>query len=308
MEHKSLDMRDAIFGQAYTLAKSDQNVIFLVGDMGAYVLTKFREELPNQFYNVGIAEQNMINMAAGLALSQKTVFVYSIAPFITLRCLEQIKSTVAAMNLHVIIIGGGAGFCYGNDGPTHHSVDDIAVMKAIGNVIIFNPCDEISAKKSVEYAYKAKSPVYIRMDKGSYPDIYESEEQFQVGMKRTQPSQKIMLVSSGTISHLAVEICTRNKGVGHIDICRLDTIDENLLKHLIGEADYIFTLEESIALGGIGERIRIIYQNAKEKVKIKNFFIEREKMSCMYGDREFLLQECKMNLDQMENELKEILM
>ncbi|HCJ66263.1 MAG TPA: 1-deoxy-D-xylulose-5-phosphate synthase, partial [Elusimicrobia bacterium] len=118
MKLSDVDMRDAFFDEVYNIAKSDPNVIFLTADMGAYSLVRFKKELSNQFINVGIAEQNMVSIAAGFALGGKKVFIYSIIPFITLRCYEQIKVDLCCMNLPVTIIGVGVGLTYGSDGPT----------------------------------------------------------------------------------------------------------------------------------------------------------------------------------------------
>ena len=140
-----IDIRDAFFDELYEIAKEDKEVLFLTADMGALSLEKFKRDLPSQYINVGIAEQNMISVAAGLTLGGKKVFVYAIAPFITQRCYEQIKIDLACMRLSVTIIGAGAGIAYNSDGFTHHATQDIAIMRALPGMIILNPADSVTA-------------------------------------------------------------------------------------------------------------------------------------------------------------------
>ena len=127
----SIDTRDAFFFDLYNIARNDRQVVFLTADMGAYSLARFKKDLPKQYINVGVAEQNMVSVAAGLSLSGKKVFIYSITPFTTFRCFEQIKIDLSGMNLPVVIVGMGTGFTYSGDGPTHHAIHDLAVMRVL---------------------------------------------------------------------------------------------------------------------------------------------------------------------------------
>ena len=129
-------MRDALFNRLYEIAKNDKDVVIVSADMGAPALDRFRRDLSNQFINTGIAEQNTILVSAGLTLGNKKVFAYAIAPFITLRCYEQIKIELAAMNIPVTLIGVGAGFSYDDSGPTHHTLEDLSIMRVLPNIIV----------------------------------------------------------------------------------------------------------------------------------------------------------------------------
>ena len=130
----AIDIRDAFFNQLYEIAAQDRNVVLLTADMGAMAIDRFRRELPDQFINVGVAEQNMVSVAAGMALCKKKVFIYAIAPFVTMRCYEQIKVDISGMCLPVTIVGAGPGIAYDFDGPTHHAVQDMAIMRALPNM------------------------------------------------------------------------------------------------------------------------------------------------------------------------------
>lgn len=161
-----IDIRDAFFDELYLIASKDKKVIFLTADMGAFGLERFKKDLPDQFINMGVAEQNTVSVAAGLALGGKKVFIYSIAAFITQRCYEQIKIDLCQMKLPVTIIGSGPGLSYGSDGPTHHAVSDVVIMSVLPDMTILTPRSLEEAERAVRMAYESKTPVYIRLGKG----------------------------------------------------------------------------------------------------------------------------------------------
>jgi transketolase len=140
-----MGMRDAFFEALFTIAKGDPEVVFVSADNGAPTLDRFVAELPDRFFTVGIAEAQMIGLAAGLALEGKKVYAYAIAPFITTRVHEQVKIDVCSMNLPIVLLGVGAGYAYDIMGPTHHTVEDIAIMRALPNLVIHSPADGATA-------------------------------------------------------------------------------------------------------------------------------------------------------------------
>ncbi len=158
-----MDIRDAFFEELCNIARKDRNVIILTGDMGAYKLEEFRKEKTGQVINVGIAEQNLINVATGLALGGKKVFCYGIAAFIIQRCYEQIKVNLCDMNLPVTLIGYGAGNYYERDGATHCILFDIDIMRVLPNMRIVTLDDPDSGKKVAQLGYESKTPLYIRI-------------------------------------------------------------------------------------------------------------------------------------------------
>ena len=172
LEKQCFDFRDAVFNTVEAIIEKDQNAVILTNDMGAMGLDKISKFAPNRVINVGITEQNMVGVAAGLALSGKTVFVYGILSHVVFRALEQIKLDVCVQNLPVIFIGVGSGLAYGVDGPTHQGVEDIAVLRALPNMTIFNPCDVYSASYSINKSYEKQSPCFIRIDKENLPQLY----------------------------------------------------------------------------------------------------------------------------------------
>ena len=223
------DIRDAFFEEIYEIAKKDKNVIFISADADAFSLKKFKKELPNQFINVGVAEQNMVLLATGLSLANKKVFIYSITPFITLRCLEHLKVNVCSMNLDVTIIGTGCGFSFSYDGPTHHATQDLAVMRTLPELTILNPCDEISAQESARISYASKGPVFVRIDKGAFNKIYNKED-CQKGLKELTSNSKIKIISTGFMTHKALKVSEqlfKNKNIiiDVIDLYKIKPIE-----------------------------------------------------------------------------------
>ncbi len=166
-----MDVRDAFFEELYKIAQEDKNVVFLTADMGAWGLTKFKEDMPDRYFNVGIAEQNLINVSAGLTLAGKNVFAYAIAPFITYRCYEQIKVNLCDNKLGVTLIGAGPGLTYKTDGPSHHCVFDIPIMQVLP-VTILTPRSEEEARQAVRTGYENKMPTYVRLGRGEFPSQY----------------------------------------------------------------------------------------------------------------------------------------
>src|SRR3989344_2949968 len=182
-----MDIRDAFFDELYRLAKKDSRVMLISDDLDAWGLRKFKEDFPERFINIGVAEQNMIDVAAGLAACGKKVFVYGICSYVTARCLEQIKFSVCSMNLPVVIIGVGAGFSFSFDGPSHHGIHDVGIMRMLPEMTIYNPIDAHSAGMSARMAYAQKSPAYIRLDKGSFLDLHYTRDDLQKGFKILSP-------------------------------------------------------------------------------------------------------------------------
>lgn len=246
-------MRDAFFDRLYDLAKKDRDIILLSGDFGAPSLDKFKRNLSEQYINMGVAEQNMVSVAAGLAMGGKKVYVYAIAPFATLRCFEQIKIDLCCMKLPVTIVGVGAGFSYHSAGPTHHATEDIAIMRVLPGMTIWCPSDN----RMVEWLASTKiwGPTYIRLDRESPQSIY-NEDKFLGGMSRLVEGNDLCIVSTGTMVHKALEVA-KNLPISAsvIDLYRVKPIEKNLLMHYLRGYERIVTIEEHFINGGIGSII-----------------------------------------------------
>src|SRR3989344_6055718 len=174
-------MRDAFIQTLLKEAKKDRSIMLLTGDLGFRVFEEFRNTLPHQFLNVGVAEQNMMGVACGLALSGQKVFAYTIATFATMRPFEQIRTDIASHNVKVVIVGTGAGLSYGHDSITHHSVEDIALMRGIPNMIVLCPADPIETQWATIEALRIPQPVYLRLGKRGEPILYSKDPVLKVG-------------------------------------------------------------------------------------------------------------------------------
>ena len=165
-------MREIFISSLLSKAKLDKNIILVTGDLGFGVLNKFTEDLPEQFINAGVAEQNMTGLSAGLALEGYNVFTYSIANFPTLRCLEQIRNDVIYHNLSVNIIAVGGGLSYGALGVSHHAIEDISIMRTFPDIQVFAPCDEVETLGILNHMLTNPKPSYLRIDKFKKNIVY----------------------------------------------------------------------------------------------------------------------------------------
>ena len=292
-----VDMRDAFFDELYEIAKDDENVLFLTADMGAFSLNRFRKDIPKQYINVGVAEQNMVSISAGLTLGGKNVFIYSIVPFVTIRCYEQIKVDLCCMNLPVTIVGMGPGLTYGSDGPTHHATSDIAVMRALPELMILNPSDSVMTQAFARIAYKSTCPVYVRIEKGNLPLLYGSKtESFSDGLSEIKAGSNVTIISTGLMVHrvieAAAELGKRGISAGVIDLYRIKPVNSTLLLKLIEKTDSIVTVEENNITGGIGSLVSEVLSDNGVCKPLKRIAIpdehcfetgEREGLHWFYG-------------------------
>jgi len=286
-----IDIRDAFFDEVYAIACEDPNVIFLVADMGAFSLNKFKNDLGSQYINVGVAEQNLVSIAAGLALGGKKVFIYTIAPFVTQRCYEQIKIDLCCMQLPVTIIGSGPGITYGSDGPTHHAIQDVAIMRALPGMTIINPSDAVMAAVAARIAHKSHGPIYIRIDKGKLPLLYDKNENFSNGLASLKKGGDLAIVATGIMVQqafkVAHELARYSIDAGIIDMYRIKPINEELLLDLLEESKRVVTLEEHSIIGGIGSAIGELLVDHRKDLAMKRIGIP-DKNSVGYGDREWM--------------------
>ena len=174
-------MRTTFVNTLKELARQDERVFLLTADMGYSVLETFRDEFPDRFLNTGIAEQNTISIAAGLASRGKIVFVYSIIPFVTMRCFEQVRLDLAYNKSNVKIVGVGAGFTYGSLGSSHHALEDIAIMRSLPNMTVLCPGDPVEARELIKQSYEHTGPVYIRLGKNGEPKIHPEDKKIPLG-------------------------------------------------------------------------------------------------------------------------------
>ncbi|MHC4595373.1 MAG: transketolase family protein [Planctomycetota bacterium] len=287
----AVDIRDAFFDRLYEIAANDSDVVFLTADMGAFSLAKFKKNLGSQYINVGVAEQNLVSVAAGLALGGKKVFIYAIAPFITQRCYEQIKIDLCCMRLPVTVIGVGAGIAYNSDGPTHHATQDIAVMRALEGITIINPSDPVTSAAAASMAYEENHPVYVRIDKGKWPLLYDEIQDFVDGLALLRDGGDVLIVSTGLMVHRAIEVAEElsrhSIDAAVLDLYRIKPVNAELLSDVISQSKQVVTLEEHSIVGGIGSIISEILTDKGAAVPLKRIGI-LEKICPGYGNRDWM--------------------
>lgn len=253
-------MRYAFCEKLTSLAQKDKNIILLTGDLGYTVFEDFAKKCPRQFFNVGVAESNLMGIASGLALSGKVVFAYSIATFATYRPFEFIRNDICLPKAPVVIVGSGSGYSYGDAGPTHHSLEDIAVMRSLPNMSILAPADPFEAKWATEAAAKMRSPVYLRLGKKGEPKMYKQAPKLKVGkMSWLKKGPKFSVFVTGSIiSNVleAMEILERDGVRGSLaSVHTIKPIDhDTIIKASIGTKN-IISVEEHRKIGGLGSAV-----------------------------------------------------
>jgi transketolase len=254
-------MRNAFADEVTKLAAADKSVVLLSGDIGNRLFDKLRAQSPNQFLNCGIAEGNMMGMAAGMASAGLAPIVYTITPFTTTRCLEQIRVDVAYHNVPVVIVGTGSGLSYASLGPTHHSLEDFAIFRAIPHMQIVAPYDAPSLRAVLRDAITSKKPTYIRIGKKGEKDVMPGTP--AVGLYKTLTAREgrdVCILAVGTIAGDAVKAADTLKQEHGIapEVILLNTVkplDTDLLDKICAKFKTIVTVEEHAKVGGFGESV-----------------------------------------------------
>jgi len=295
---KSTSMRDAFFNRLYEIARKDKNVMIISADMGAPSLDKFRKDLTPQFINTGIAEQNMVTVATGLALNGKKVYTYAIMAFVALRCYELIKVDFSIMDLPVKIVGVGAGFSYHDSGPTHHSTEDITAMRVLPNMVILNASDSIMAEKFADISYKSKEPTYVRLDREIQPNIYRQTDNFLNGLTKLTDGKDICIIATGNMVHIALEVSKMLKKnsieAEVIDLYRIKPINTKLLFNYIEKVKHLVTIEEHLLAGGMGSAVAEILADNNKMLPLKRIGIQ-DKYYYAYGGRKNIQSICGLD-------------
>lgn len=302
-------MRDTFFDYLYEKARADRDIVILSADFSAPSLDKYRLNIPQQYQFMGISEQNMMLVAAGLALEGKKVFCYAIAPFITLRCFEQTKLYASGMDLPITLVGVGAGIAYEDSGYTHHALEDIAVLRALPHMKVFQPCDNEDTEKIAEYALVSRHPMYVRLDRYGIDRLYEGEHDVERGLSAVKTPQKVTLLASGSMMKVALaaeqELVSEGITVG---VLNAETVpfDKDKFQQSMQGVQYLVTMEEHTLSGGIGSYVAETVMDLDLDVKVKrvgfdlsNGYIED------FGGRDLVYKKYGMDKDSIVKIVKE---
>ncbi len=292
-------LRTAFIDTLRELARIDDRIFLLTADMGYSVFETFRDEFPDRFLNTGIAEQNTIGIAAGLASRGKIVFVYSIIPFVTMRCFEQVRLDLAYNFMNVKLVGVGAGLTYGPLGSSHHALEDIAIMQSLPDMTVLCPGDPIETRELIKRSFEYEGPVYIRLGKNGEPKIHPDETRIEIGKSITVlEGNDLALITTSNMLETGKKWVEEWKqdgvNVSLISMPSLKPFDSSTVKNLIDKEIPIITLEEHSVIGGLGSIISQVIATTGKPVKFQQIGIN-DKFSHVVGGHEF--QRKKFMLD-----------
>ncbi|MCK4342166.1 MAG: transketolase [Phycisphaerae bacterium] len=254
-------MRTAFIKTLCELAATDDRIWLLTGDLGFSVLEPFRDQFASRFVNVGVAEQNMTGVAAGLASCGKIVFTYSIANFPTIRCLEQVRNDVCYNDLPVKVVSVGGGFAYGAQGYTHHGVEDLAVMRALPNMTVVAPGDPVETELATRALLDVPGPCYLRLGKAREPVVHKRPPTFALGQAiRVRDGGDVTLISTGGMlehtMHVAGRLAAEHKIEARVlSMHTLKPLDGAAVRAAARETGGVVTVEEHSVTGGLGSAV-----------------------------------------------------
>jgi transketolase len=293
-------VRNAFLDTLFELAQQDERVVFITGDLGYRVVEKFMEQRPRQFLNAGVAEQNMTGLAAGMALSGKIVFTYSIGNFPTMRCLEQIRNDVCYHEANVKIVTVGGGFAYGPMGVTHHAIEDLAVMRAIPGLMVVAPGDPVETRAATRAITAHPGPCYLRLGKAGEPTVHPGPIEFQLGKAiRFREGRDLTLISTGgmlqTAAKAAERLATQGIQTRVLSMHTLKPLDESAVLAAARETGCIATLEEHSVNGSLGSAVaELLAETWDVKVPFKRIGMPPI-FSPHIGSQEYMLQKHGLN-------------
>ncbi|RXH29778.1 transketolase [Bradyrhizobium nanningense] len=247
-------MRTTFIESLSQAASENPDIWLLCGDLGYSVLEPFAAKFPDRYVNVGVAEQNMAGVAAGIALSGKTVFIYSIGNFPTLRCLEQLRNDVCYHGADVKVVAVGAGYAYGSQGYTHHALEDAGIMSMLPGMEVFVPCDPMEVRAATRLIATSGKPSYLRLSRAGEPNLATIATDLRKP-RILREGREIVILACGPIASRALEaageLAGRGRDVGVVSVSCLKPLDEMAIRGVVRDASLIVTLEEHILRAGL---------------------------------------------------------
>lgn len=305
-------MRDQFIKTLTELAEKDPKIFLITGDLGFGVLTDFAKRFPNQFLNIGIAEQNMAGVAAGIALEGRIVYIYSIGNFPSLRCLEQIRNDACYHDADVKVVSIGGGFSYGALGMSHHATEDLAIMRALPGVKVFSPADLWETAEATKVTAATPGVCYLRLDKSKANVTPQPGEKFNAGKIRTlKEGNDVALLSTGGITEVSLSVAEKLKERGIsasvMSVHTLKPFDHVGLKEVIKNHKCVVTIEEHNVVGGLAGAVAesaFVSQTYPEKfVKIGL----EDVYSSVVGSQDYLRRHYHMDTSAILNKIVKVM-
>ncbi|QVL31988.1 hypothetical protein KIH39_24660 [Telmatocola sphagniphila] len=287
-------MRTAFIDTLLNIAEQDERVWLLTADLGFSVLEKFIERFPDRYVNVGVAEQNMIGIAAGLASTGIKPYLYSIANFPTLRCLEQIRNDICYHELDVKIVSVGGGLAYGSQGYTHHGVEELGILRMLPGMTVVAPGDPVETRLATQELNKHSGPGYLRLGKANEPVLHENEPGFRLGQANVlRTGRDGCLISTGAMlgECLRVSDQVRQENGLEIRVVSMHTIkplDETMLLKCVRELPWVMTVEEHSITGGLGAACsEVLAEAGNFRARFQRFGLP-DRVNHTFGSQQFL--------------------
>ncbi len=290
-------MRKTCVDMVYTLAKKDKRVVFIGSDLSPGLLKDMKIEMPDRYFMEGVAEQNIIGMAAGFALEGYIPYVNTIATFITRRCFEQVAVDACLHHLPIRLIANGGGLVYAPLGPTHLAIEDIAIMRSLPNMTVVAVSDAEEMTRFMEASLDWPHPIYIRMAKGGDPVISKAELGFEIGkailVRDTKAAKPVVLITTGITTSRAMQAAEQLEKDGiHANVLHIHTIkplDEHAVLEQAAGASLVMTIEEHTLIGGLGSAVtECLMDNAAGNVTFRRLGIP-DSFAKHYGGQDDLL-------------------
>jgi transketolase len=306
---QTYDCRKAFADELIALARDDERIVAVCNDsVGSSNLVAFREEFPERLINVGIAEQDLVGVGAGLANGGLIPFVSAAAPFMTGRALEQIKADAAYSSVHVVLCGQSPGMAYGELGPTHHSIEDLSWMRAIADLPVIVPADPVQTRAAVRWAAAATGPCYMRVPRFKVPEVTPDGAEFEPGRSiRLTEGDDVALVATGTMVSRALEAADRLRAdeirARVINMAFIDPLDEQAVLDAARETRGVVTIEEATVSGGLGAAVASVVVE-RDPVPMRILGVRGE--FAPTGSASFLLDHFGLNADGIVRAAREL--
>jgi len=305
-------MRTSFIETLTELAAEDSRITLIVGDLGFGMVTDFAKRFPDQFLNVGVAEQNMTGVAAGMALAGKIVFAYSIGNFPTLRCLEQIRNDICYHDANVVVVAGGGGLAYGALGMTHHATEDLAIMRSLPQMKVIAPGDPVEAVAATRAAAGAIGPVYLRLGRAGEPVVHREPISWSLGKALClRDGKHLTLIATGAMLPTAVAIADklakRDISARVLSMHTVKPLDAEAVLAAARDTGLVVTLEEHSVIGGLGSAVaEVLCEADAAKVRFRRLGLPSS-FDKAVGDQQYLRKCHGLDADSVADRLLKLL-
>lgn len=301
-------MRNTFVRTLYELAVKDKRILLLTADLGFSVFEEFIETLPGQYFNMGIAEQNMTGVAAGLAMEGYIPVIYSIVPFVTMRNFEQIRNDISYQKLNVKIVGVGAGFSYGPYGHTHHGIEDIAVMRSIPEMTVIAPGDPVETRLATTAMMEHIGAAYLRLGKTGESVLHQKEPEFEIGKAIIMAKgTDITLIGTSTMLDTTMKVCARFQSDGiSVRVLSMHTIkpiDVHAITESVEHTGTIVTIEEHGIIGGLGSAVAEVIAEYGKSVAFIRFAVP-DHFTKVMGNQEYMRHANGLSIDDIYESIR----